>query len=201
MSLERGRPRSFNEEAVLDAALQVFWRHGFQSASLSELTKATKLNKPSLYGAFGDKKSLYLKVLQRYLNMLVESHGAELDTEKDSKKAIEGYLRSIARMLTSPVLPGGCFIITGTADIGGTIVPKEIEEALKEALNGSEAILAERLHEAQRKGDLPESADPERLAKLFFTLIAGLAVQAKSGAEEDKLNSIIQTAMTAWPGR
>ncbi|SFM78041.1 TetR/AcrR family transcriptional regulator [Marinobacter zhejiangensis] len=199
MSVERGRPRSFNEDVVLDAALKVFWKHGFQSTSLSELTKATNLNKPSLYGAFGDKKSLYLKALTRYLNLLVESHGDELSPERDSKEAVEAYLTSIARMLTNPSLPGGCFIINGTADIGGTIVPGEVESALKEALHGNEVILAEHLRRAKAKGELAESADPERLAKLFFTLIAGLAVQAKGGAPEAKLNDIIQSAMSVWP--
>lgn len=199
MSVERGRPRSFNEDVVLDSALKVFWKHGFQSTSLSELTKATNLNKPSLYGAFGDKKSLYLKALTRYLNLLVESHGDELNADRDSKEAIEAYLKSLARMLTNPALPGGCFIITGTADIGGIVVPGEVQNALKEALKGSESLLTERLIRAQDKGELPESADPESLARLFFTLVAGLAVQAKSGATETKLNDIIQSAMAAWP--
>lgn len=203
MSMDRGRPRSFDEEAVLDAALKVFWKHGFQSTSLSELSKATNLNKPSLYGAFGDKKSLYLKALQRYLNMLMDSHRKELNAGKNSKEAVEAYLMSVVRMLTNPTLPGGCFIINGTADFGGTIMPKEVEDALKEALRGSEAILGEYFKHAHKHGDLPEGATPNGLAKLFFTLIAGLSVQAKSGAEEDTLREIVQTAMAAWhwPGR
>lgn len=199
MPLERGRPRSFDEDAVLDAALDVFWKHGFQSASLSELTRATNLSKPSLYSAFGDKKSLYLKALKQYLNRLAGSHGEALNGEKDSREAVEAYLGSIARMLTDPELPGGCFIVTGTADIGCTIVPEEVEDALKEALKGSETMLREHLYQAQRKGDLPKSASPEHLAALFFTVIAGMAVQAKSGAREDKLKDIIKAAMTAWP--
>lgn len=199
MAQERGRPRAFSEDAALDATLRVFWKNGFQSASLSELTKATNLNKPSLYGAFGDKKSLYLKALQRYLGMLLERHSGELDSGKNGKDAIEAYLTSIARMLANPLLPGGCFIINGTADIGSALMPKEVEEALREALSGSEAILAERLALAQRQGELSADADPGRLAKLFFTLIAGMAVQAKGGAGEDKLKEIIQTAMAVWP--
>ncbi|MDX1458097.1 MAG: TetR/AcrR family transcriptional regulator [Marinobacter sp.] len=201
MSLERGRPRSFDEEAVLDAALKVFWKHGFLGTSLSELTKATNLNKPSLYGAFGDKKSLYLKALQRYLELQAERYGEALNAEENARKAVETYLIAIARMLTNPMLPGGCFVITGSADIGCPLMPSEAEEALKQALSGTETLLAERLVKAQRQGDLSKQADPERLAKLFFTVIAGLAVQAKSGAQEDKLIDIVQAAMSAWPGK
>lgn len=197
--MERGRPRSFNEETVLDAALNVFWRCGFQNASLSELTKATGLSKPSLYGAFGDKKSLYLRALQRYVAFLSESCGKELRDEKNSKQAVKAYLTSMSRMLTDPALPGGCFIVTGTADFGGPLLPPDVEDALKQAFSSSEALLTEHLRHAKTIGDLPESADPERLASLLLTLIAGLAVQAKNGAPESKLKDIVQTAMAVWP--
>lgn len=199
MSAERGRPRSFDTEQALERALEVFWRHGFQGASLSELTEAMGLSKPSLYAAFGDKEELYLKALDRYLTGRVAQHVSFLDTEPNGRLAVEGFLRSMAKMLTDISLPGGCFIVNGTADCGGTLMPATIEAALRNAQQKSEAKLQERILRAQQEGQLAQDAEVENLAAFFFSLLAGIAVLAKSGAELDKLNNVVNTAMNIWP--
>ena len=199
MTRERGRPRTFDIDFALDRAVEVFWKHGFQDASMHELTEAMGLSKPSLYAAFGDKEALYLKTLERYVQLLIERHAAALNGEADGRRAVEGFLRSLAKMLADPALPGGCFIINGTADCGGSTIPATVELALRAALQGSEMMVLERLVRAQREGDLPEAAMPEALAAMFGSLIAGLAVLAKSGASEAKLNTVIDTAMAVWP--
>lgn len=199
MTRERGRPRTFDIDFALDRAVEVFWKHGFQDASMHELTEAMGLSKPSLYAAFGDKEALYLKTLERYVQLLIERHAAALNDEADGRRAVEGFLRSLARMLADPALPGGCFIINGTADCGGSTIPATVELALRAALQGSEMMVLDRLVRAQRDGDLPEAAVPEALAAMFGSLIAGLAVLAKSGASEAKLNTVIDTAMAVWP--
>jgi AcrR family transcriptional regulator len=199
MKSERGRPRSFDTDIALDSALKVFWKHGFQSASLSELTKATGLSKPSLYSAFGDKRSLYLKALERYLGLLVELHAARLTEEPDGRLAIESFLRSLTKMLTNPSLPGGCFIINGTADFDGPSVPKEVETALSQALKGTENLVNQRILQAQSDGQLPANIDPQDFCILLSTLIAGLAMKAKSGETEANLNLGITATMRAWP--
>ncbi len=199
MTRERGRPRTFDIDFALDRAVEVFWKHGFQDASMHELTEAMGLSKPSLYAAFGDKEALYLKTLERYVQLLIERHAAALNGEADGRRAVEGFLRSLAKMLADPALPGGCFIINGTADCGGSTIPATVELALRAALQGSEMMVLDRLVRAQREGDLPEAAMPEALAAMFGSLIAGLAVLAKSGASEAKLNTVIDTAMAVWP--
>jgi AcrR family transcriptional regulator len=199
MAGERGRPRGFDIDAALESALAVFWKHGFQDASLAELTQATGLSKPSLYAAFGDKEALYLKALERYIAMLVARHGAALNDEADGRSAVRGFLYSLAHMLADPAMPGGCFIINGTADSGGSSVPPAVEQALRAALLGTEGLLSGRLERALRDCDLPADADPAALAALFAALIAGLAVLAKSGAAEAKLRQAVDAAMLAWP--
>lgn len=199
MTRERGRPRTFDIDLALDRAVQVFWKHGFQDASMHELTEAMGLSKPSLYAAFGDKEALYLKTLERYLALLVERHAAALNDEVDGRAAVEAFLRSIARMLVDPVLPGGCFIINGTADCGGSTIPASVELALRAALHGTEGMLLARVLKAQQDGDLPVESAPEALAAMFSSIIAGLAVLAKSGAPEAKLMTVIDTAMQVWP--
>lgn len=199
MARERGRPRTFDIDQALDRAVCVFWKHGFQDASMQELTEAMGLSKPSLYAAFGDKESLYLKTLERYAGQLLQRHAPLLNDEPDGPRAVEGFLRSLAAMLADPDLPGGCFIINGSADCGGSTMPASVELALREALHGSENMILERLRRAQRDGQLAPDADPAALAALFASLIAGLAVLAKSGAGIDKLNTVITSAMKAWP--
>ena len=199
MNKELGRPRSFNTDVVLDTVLKVFWKHGFQATSLQELTSATGLSKPSLYAAFGDKKSLYLKVLDRYIKLLGELHASILSAEPNGRQAVEGFLLSLAKMLTSPRYPGGCFIINGTADIGGTSVPKEIELALKLGSKNIETMLSDRLSRAQQDGQIAKTAQVKGFCVLLCTLIAGLAVQAKGGASEATLNLAVRATMEAWP--
>lgn len=196
---ERGRPRTFDIDLALERAVEVFWKHGFQDASLHELTEAMGLSKPSLYAAFGDKEALYLKTLERYTQILGERHAAALESEADGRKAVEAFLRSLARMLADPALPGGCFIINGTADVGGSTIPASVELALREALQASETLIRKRLQRAQREGDLAQASDPIALAALFGSLIAGMAVMAKSGIPLAKLNSVIDTALSLWP--
>ena len=199
MPAERGRPRSFDLEVALDRALEVFWKHGFQDASLHELTQAMGLSKPSLYAAFGDKEALYLKALERYVVRLIGGHAAVLDGEADGRRAVDAFLRSLAAMLADPALPGGCFIINGTADCGGSTIPAAVELALRAALQGSETMLRERLQRAQRDGQLAADARPEALAALFGSIVAGLAVIAKGGASQARLNTVIDAAMAVWP--
>jgi AcrR family transcriptional regulator len=199
MNRERGRPRTFDIDDALERAVAVFWKHGFQDASMQELTGAMGLSKPSLYAAFGDKEALYLKTLERYLALLIERHASVLNGEPDGRLAVEKFLRSLAAMLADPDMPGGCFIINGTADCGGSTIPASVELALREALQGTEATVLARLRRAQEDGDLPATAQPEGLAAMFGSMIAGLAVLAKSGAPREKLDLVIDAAMGVWP--
>lgn len=199
MTRERGRPRTFDIDDALDRAVKVFWKHGFQDASMQELTGAMGLSKPSLYAAFGDKEALYLKTLERYLALLIERHAAVLNAEPDGRLALDRFLRSLADMVADPDMPGGCFVINGTADCGGSTIPASVEMALRAALQGTEARVLERLRRAQKDGDLPADAQPEGMAAVFGAIIAGLAVLAKSGAARQKLDTIIDNAMMMWP--
>lgn len=199
MAGERGRPRSFDVDAALDRALEVFWRNGFHAASLAELTEAMGLNKPSMYAAFGDKQALYMKALDRYVTSQVARLAGILDAEPDGRRAIAGFLHATVAMLTDPKLPGGCFVINGVADCGTVAIPSEIEAALRKTLMGNEQKLRERIERARRDGQLPAGADATSLAAFYAVLLAGLGAQAKSGTKRSKLDAAIDAAMEAWP--
>lgn len=199
MNHERGRPRSFDPDTALDRALEVFWRYGFQGASLAELTAAMGLSKPSLYAAFGDKEALYLKALERYAALQIAQHIAIFDTEPDARRALEKFLRAMAAALTDAELPGGCFIVNGMADCGMSSTPPAIELALRKAVQGSEARLHRLFVRAQRDAQLAPDTSAEDLAAFFTSLLAGLGVLAKSGAKRAKLDAVIGAAMRVWP--
>lgn len=198
MTAERGRPRSFDTETALERATQVFWRLGFQGASMSELTAATGLSKPSLYAAFGDKEALYLECMRRYVARNVALQSELLDKEPDARRAVEGFMRAMAALQTDPSLPGGCFIVNGTADCGAAI-PQAVDAALRAASGGTEQRLTQRLKRAEREGQLPSVLKATPLATLFASVLTGMAVMAKSGQPRAKLEEVVEAAMAVWP--
>jgi len=199
MNSDRGRPRSFDTDSALDRALEVFWRNGYQGSSLSELTAAMGISKPSLYAAYGDKESLYLKALERYASLGSTRTKFILESEPDARRAVEAFLRVIAATLTDPALPGGCFIVTGSADCGASATPPGVESALRSALRQGEERLKLRLQRSKVDGQLPENTTVAELALFFNSLIVGMGVLAKSGAKRAQLDMLIATAMRIWP--
>lgn len=199
MTAERGRPRSFDTETALEQATQVFWRLGYQGASMSELTAATGLSKPSLYAAFGDKEALYLECMRRYLARSVALQTQLLDDEPDARRAVEDFMRAMAALQADPALPGGCFIVNGTADCGGATIPQAVDAALRAASGGTEQRLLERLKRAQREAQLPPGLKPGPLATLLASVLTGMAVMAKGGQPRSKLEEVVDAAMAVWP--
>ena len=197
--LERGRPRGFDPDQALDRALEVFWRDGFQGASLSTLTTAMGINKPSLYAAFGDKEALYLKALRRYAERESACSFRAMQDEPDARRAIDTLLNSIVRLLTDRSKPGGCFVVTGSADCGTGGTPEAVQEALRQELHAGESAIRQRLKRARDEAQLPRDADLSGLAAYFAAVISGLSVQARGGASRAKLGSAVRFAMQAWP--
>lgn len=194
----RGRPRTFDVDEALDKAMGVFWSRGFVGSSLADLTDAMGLNKPSLYAAFGDKEALYLSALARYSERRMGAHAPLLDGQ-DPRQAVESFLRSLADMFASRELPGGCFVINGSVDFGTPALPARAEEALRSALHANEAKLLATLKRAPASVALPEGSGAKEMAVFFMSVVAGMAVLAKSGASVGKLGLVIDAAMKTWP--
>jgi AcrR family transcriptional regulator len=197
--MERGRPRAFDIDRALDAALKVFWRDGFQAASLTALTEAMGISRPSLYAAFGDKASLYIKAFERYVALELAEHRRVLEAEPGVRQAVEACLLSAVQAMTDPAKPRGCFIVNGVADCGSPGMPGEVEEALLRSLQGAVVMFAARLARGVEDGQLPVEADVDRLAAYLATVLSGLAVQAQAGVSHDVLRSVIGVALSAWP--
>jgi len=198
--MERGRPRIFDEEQALDAALAVFWRSGYQGASLAGLTRAMGITKPSLYAAFGNKEQLYLKALERYREQQLNKHAEVLTAEPDLKEAMRSFLRSVATMLTAGELPGGCMVVNSAVACDAGALPRRVAAAIGETVNQSSfGLLKERLLLAMHHRNLPEDTPVEQLADYFTVIMSGMAVMAKVGVSESRLFDAIEQALCVLP--
>jgi AcrR family transcriptional regulator len=189
-----GRPRAFDEETVLDRATEVFWRYGYEGASLSVLTGAMGINRPSLYAAFGSKEQLFERVFDRYRDTQLTNARAAL-AQPTAYAAIEAFLRSSADGLTASDHPAGCLSVQG----GLTCSPENarISEMLAAGRAATEAALEERLTRAAQEGDLPEGVDPRGLARFVMALSEGHAVHAAAGATREELHASVDVALRA----
>jgi AcrR family transcriptional regulator len=190
----RGRPRAFDADVALDRAMHVFWAKGYEGASLSYLTRAMRINRPSLYAAFGNKEQLFRKVLDRYMNGPVAWFGKAL-AEPKARDVVEQMFLSTARMAEDSRIPAGCLLVQGALACGSASARKEVTERRMTA----EVALRCRLQRAKREGDLPKGADPTELAHYVITVVRGMAVQAAGGAGQDQLRRVARIALRAWP--
>src|SRR6266480_5535904 len=168
-----GRPRAFDPDAALERAMHVFWAKGYEGASLSNLTQAMRINRPSLYAAFGNKEQLFRKVLDRYVDGPLAYFGKALTAPK-ARDVIEQIFFGAARMASDPRLPAGCLMVQGALACGDASVRNEV--AARRA--AAEVALRRRLQRAKREGDLPKNSDPADLAQYVVTVVRGMAVQS-----------------------
>lgn len=195
--MPRGRPRKFDVEEALDAALLVFWRHGYEGASLAVLTKAMGVNMPSLYAAFGNKETLFRKALDRYLQRPASYLPKALEAPT-ARGAAEQLFRGAIDMAMNPRHPAGCLLVQGALTASPAAEP--ICKTLSLTRAAAEAAVRRRFEAAIAAGDLPASVDAAILARYIITVIWGLSVQAAGGATRAQLEEVAEWAMRSWPG-
>ena len=191
-----GRPRSFDSDKALDAAMQLFWRKGYEGASLSDLTDVMGINRPSLYAAFGDKEALFRKALDRYAKGPA-AYLREALNQPTVREVAQALLLGAADLLTDPQHPSGCLIVQG-ALVCGEAADGIRQELVTQRLAG-EAAIRRRFKRAKAEGDLPADSNPADLARYVVTISQGMAVQAAGGASREDLQRVAATAMHAWP--
>jgi AcrR family transcriptional regulator len=191
-----GRPREFDREVALERALNVFWAQGFEGTSLSDLTEAMGINRPSLYAAFGNKEALFREALDRYSDVYLGFVRAALE-EPRARAAIASVLRGYAASVTNPRTPPGCLTVQGALAGGPGAASIRAELAARRA--AGEEMLTARLQRARKEGDLAPGADPHDLARYVNAVAQGLAVQAAGGASRKQLDRVVDIALRAWP--
>ena len=176
--------------------MTVFWTKGFEGASLSDLTEAMGINRPSLYAAYGNKQELFRKALERY-GEGPSSYEREALAQPTAREVAEGLLRGAADVQTDPHTPAGCLAVLGTTYCAEASSP--VGKILIASRLAGHAAIRERLERARAEGDLPADADPKELTHYIGTVVCGMAVLAASGATREELERVIQRTMRAWP--
>ncbi|MCY1169415.1 MULTISPECIES: TetR/AcrR family transcriptional regulator [Sphingomonas] len=194
----KGRPREFDVDEALAAALMVFWRNGYEAASMTELTSAMGITKPSLYAAFGNKEALFHKALDLYERekLAYMKSALEAPTARD---VAERLLRGALEIQMSTCDPKGCLGVISSATCGAEAEPIKAEVVKRRA--SSEAALIARFEQAQAAGELPEGMTPAALTRYLFAILQGLAIQGGSGATCEELSQLVETSMAVWPTR
>lgn len=192
-----GRPLSFDREAALERAMLVFWRYGYEAASLSELTSAMGITPPSLYAAFGDKEQLFLEAVERYSTKSCDALQCLFAEAPTARDAIERLLQSSAVDNTCPSHPPGCLVVTAATNCSASA--EHVQTAMTERRDNVETMIKTRIEQGVKEGELPPGTDPGTLASFYATVIQGMSTQARDTGDRDKLLAIAAAAMRAWP--
>ncbi len=195
----RGRPREFDRDEALESATRLFWSRGYEATSISDLTQAMGITPPALYGAFGDKKSLFLEAVQRYEQGTGCFAYKALTQERTAELAIRSLLLGAVKAFANPKNPKGCLVVLGATNC--TVESADIFEALAERRRTAERFVRARIAAGQKAGELSDHTDVEALTGMVTATLYGLAIKAQDGAPRARLRTIVEQLMMMWPRR
>lgn len=190
-----GRPREFDIDKAIERAMNLFWRQGYEGTSLTDLTKALGVTRPSLYAAFGSKERLFRKALDRYVD--VPSRYVTEALQAATAREVAERLFEGAIVLNTDMRHPGCLMV-GNARACGVEMDEVRQDVATRLLDGERAIAA-RFRKAKTDGDLPPDCDAADLARYVRSVIYGIAVQAASGATRAQLRKVAKVALNNWP--
>lgn len=193
----KGRPREFDREKALAAALRIFWRQGYEPASVAELCKAMGINPPSLYATFGNKTQLFLEAVRHYKDAYWAAPAARFMSGKDIREDIKFFFTEAAKILLSPDSPCGCMVVLAAVNISED--EREIIDSLRNMRLETRTMFAERLRRAIQDGQIPPSTDVPALAGALNTLLEGMSLQARDGLFQSELMAIAAHAERMLP--
>ena len=193
---ERGRPRGFDRSAALHRAMELFWARGYEGTAMTDLTAAMGINSPSLYAAFGSKEALFREALALYEAGEGGTTARSLESEPTARRAVEAMLRDNATAYVAPGRPPGCMIVLASA-VGIPASP-EVRDYLQAAGRRSVAQIKARLDRGVAEGDVPDGADTPAIAAYFATVLNGLTIQARNGADCPALQAVVDSAVVGW---
>lgn len=190
--MPKGRPREFDFDAAVDAALDVFWERGYEGATLADLTDAIGIQRGSFYKAFGSKQALFDQVLLRY-GQTVATYIQDAVAMPTAQEVVTAVWRGAVAATTGANTPFGCLIVHGALSCSSE--SEKVRERLTEIRRSDRQRLRDRFAQAVRSGDLPRTVDPGVLASYVVTMQHGIAVQARSGASQVELDAMVDLAL------
>lgn len=186
-----GRPRAFDLDEALMAAVQIFWVKGYEGASIKDLTDAMGINAPSLYSTFGDKRELYLQAIDRYSNIDGCAPVVAFETEPDIEKAVRGFLESVIFYATAHESGArGCFLASCVSTSAGEV--EGVRERLAKAIEDTDSRLAERFEKEKEKGTLSKDFPSRERASLMFDLRQGYVLRGRAGCSTNTLTQDLE---------
>lgn len=196
-----GRKRTFDEANALLQAVAVFAEKGYSGTSLSDLTAAMNINKPSLYAAFGNKEDLFVRALHQYVESRCGAHAEKLEAPGASlQQRLTDYLKSVAAALTNQAQSAGCFIASSTCESSNDSLPSTALDAICAINKNTLETMTGFFAAEQEKGNIEKSETPANLADHLLTIQFGLAVMAKNGAKTERLDKVIDRAISGFGG-
>ncbi|MCW2664390.1 MAG: transcriptional regulator, TetR family [Mycobacterium sp.] len=193
------RPRKFVEDQVIEAARDQFWAHGYAGTSLDDLVAVTGLGRGSLYGAFGDKHTIFMRALDEYSVMTMAAVRAELrDSAESAYDRLVGHIRSMARANATDSKRRGCLTAKSAAELAAT--DKAVARRVRRFLDTYQTELAETIAAAQREGHLDAAVDSRDLAALVLALLRGMEALRKGEASSATITSAAEQAIALLPG-
>lgn len=195
----RGRPRTFDREAALLAAMKLFWTRGYEGTSIADLTNTLGVGVKSLYAAFGSKDALYAEALSYYTTSYDHLTLGRFREASTAREAMLSYLVDTAAAITGSDsdLPHGCMVNLGTVGGDGH---DALREVMRTARGSAYESLSRRLERAVADGELPTSLNVAKLARYLQTVQSGMAIRARDGASKAELQAVAEVAMAGWDG-
>ena len=181
----RGRPRAFVETEALDAAMRLFWRMGYEGASMDALTAAMGISRSSLYQSFGDKEALFLRAVDHYARTRLAPLLRALEGAGDFRTDLAAFLDAVVRHATGDPERLGCLVASVLSDSAGSDPRLRAELGVRFA--AVEARIADRVARAQSDGDVSRGLDPATIAAVIGAVTRGLMLSARAGISADRL--------------
>jgi TetR/AcrR family transcriptional repressor of nem operon len=187
------RPKTFDEDAALDAAIDCFWQRGYAATSVRHLTEAMGIGGPSLYNAYGDKRALFVRALERYLDRSMRARIARLETTQPPKQAIRNFIAEIIERSVSDRKRKGCFLINSALEIAPH--DPELGTEIAGRLGEIEAFFRRQIEAAQQDGAVPHARDAKDIARLLLGVLLGIRVLARSKPDRALLEGVARPAL------
>lgn len=191
-----GRPKSFDRDVALEQAMHLFWRHGYESTSLADLTAAMGISPPSLYAAFGDKKTLFREVVRRYLGG-GETAESIIANAPSAFSAAEALLHGSAILFTGESTPPGCLVASAAASCSASAA--DIQHELAQVRSDTQSALRTKIERDIDAGLVAPGADANAHAAHVVAVIQGMSTLARDGATRATLLRMAGVALSGWP--
>ena len=184
------RPREFNEDTALEAAMQRFWNNGYEATSMRDLADETGMTTPSLYNAFGDKRAIYRLVLDRYVRLALETCSAIFEGDDPPLRALERYFDATLEELLTDRLHKGCFVVNTALEVAPH--DQDFRDVVTKVFGGIETCVRDCVAAGQRDGSILTSQPAADIARLALSTILGLRVLARTNPDPELLTGVVR---------